>query len=84
MSNNKKLLWNTKRTDKLISIYFLLVSNNQYAYVSFGVNRTLVCGAAVVANGDAARGQVAGTSEKPKKSKTNWKKFKVGYRICFN
>ena len=37
--------------------------------------------AAVVA---AARGQIAGTSENPKKSKKNWKKFKVVDRICVN
>jgi hypothetical protein len=42
-------------------------------------DRTPVCGC-----GAAARGQVAGTSENPKKLKKNWKKLKVGYRICFN
>ena len=68
MSNNKKLLWNTKRTYKLISIYFLLVPNNQYAYVNFGLNRTLVCGEAVVADADAVKGQVAGSSEKPQEN----------------
>jgi hypothetical protein len=31
----------------------------------------------------AARGQIAGTLENPKKSKTNWKKLKVVDKICF-
>jgi hypothetical protein len=34
--------------------------------------------------GTAARGQIVGISENPKKSKKNWKKLKVVDRICFN
>jgi hypothetical protein len=32
----------------------------------------------------AARGQIAGTSQNPKKSKKNWKKLKVVDTICFD
>ena len=39
---------------------------------------------AAVAAAAAARGQIAGISENPKKSKKNWKKLKVVDRICFN
>ena len=44
-------------------------------------NRTPVCGCGAAAVAAAARGQVAGSSENPKKSKKNWKKLKVVDRI---